>query len=72
MTARLCSRPLADIEHLKVSNKNPPSNSEDGLDFDRCSAFHNAIVKHRWQASGYYLATLPATTGGSQPNVQAN
>lgn len=52
------SSPLEDVKHLKVSDINLPTSSPDGLDFDRCSALHNAIVKHQWQASGRDPATL--------------
>jgi hypothetical protein len=59
---RLSSEPLEAIQHLKVSFDNPETSTDDGLDFERCSALHNAIVKHAWQAQGYDLADLPLTT----------
>jgi hypothetical protein len=65
---RLTSGPLEDVKHHRVSDSNPPTSNEDGLDFDRCSALHNAIVKHQWQASGKDLATLlPTMTWWESP-----
>lgn len=59
---RLNSEHIEAIRHLKVSFDNPETSTDDGLDFERCSALHNAIVKHAWQAQGYDLADLPSTT----------
>jgi hypothetical protein len=59
---KLSSEPFEDIQHLKVSFDNPETSTNDGLDFERCSALHNAIVRHAWQAQGYDLADLPSTT----------
>lgn len=59
---RLSSEPLEAIQHLKVSFDNPEITTDDSLDFERCSALHNAIVKHAWQAQGCDLADLPSTT----------
>lgn len=59
---RLISEPIEAIQHLKVSFDNPETSTNDGLDFERCSALHNAIVRHAWQAQGYDLADLPSTT----------
>jgi hypothetical protein len=68
LLSRLDSNPLKDVEHLKVSSSNPPTSNEDGLDFERCSILHNAIVKHRWQASGHDLESLlPTTTWWESP-----
>ena len=59
---RLSSEPLEAIQHLKVSFDNPETSTDEGLDYERCSALHNAIVKHAWQAQGYDLAHMPSTT----------
>jgi len=59
---RLTSEPLEAVRHLRVSDNNPETSTNDGLDYERCSALHNAIVKHAWQAEGYDLADLPTTT----------
>jgi hypothetical protein len=61
-SARLTSEPLEAIQHYNVSIDNPETSTNDGLDFERCSALHNAIVKHAWQAEGHDLADLPTTT----------
>lgn len=59
---RLVSEPIEAIQHLKVSFDNPETSTNDTLDFERCSALHNAIVRHAWQAQGNDLADLPSTT----------
>lgn len=58
----LSSGSLNDVKHLKVSLSNPPTSSVEGLDFERCSALHNAIIRHQWQARGYDLANMPTMT----------
>jgi hypothetical protein len=60
--ARLTSEPLEAVRHLRVSIDNPETSTNEGLDFERCSALHNAIVEHAWQAEGCDLADLPTTT----------
>ncbi|KAF2165826.1 hypothetical protein M409DRAFT_24113 [Zasmidium cellare ATCC 36951] len=35
---------------------------KDGLDFERSSALHNAIVRHGWVARGHHLSELPQRT----------
>lgn len=40
-----------DVRHLLVSDENP-AREEGDLDYKRCAALHNAIVKHGWTASG--------------------
>lgn len=50
---RVSSQALADVRHLLVTVGNPKSSTDSHLDFERCSALHNAIVKHRWVASGH-------------------
>jgi hypothetical protein len=59
---RLTSEPLEAVRHLRVNDNNPETSTDEGLDFERCSALHNAIIKHAWQAEGYDLADLPTTT----------
>jgi hypothetical protein len=46
----LSLEPIEAIEHLKVSFNNPETSTDDGLDFELCSALCNAIVRHAWQA----------------------
>lgn len=60
--SRPAAKSLEDIKHLKVGNSNPPTSTNEALDVDRCSALHNAIIKHQWQASGRDLAALPQKT----------
>jgi hypothetical protein len=60
--------PLNAVRHLKVSRQNPPTSSEErGLDYERCSELHNAIVRHAWLASGPDLVDLPTTTWWQHP-----
>jgi hypothetical protein len=66
--SRLTSEPLEALRHLKVSLDNPETSTNDGLDSERCSALHNVIVKHAWQAEGYDLAELPTTTWWHRPD----
>jgi hypothetical protein len=67
-SSRLTSEPLEALRHLKVSLDNPETSTNDGLDSERCSALHNGIVKHAWQAEGYDLAKLPTTTWWHRPD----
>ena len=55
---RVSSQALADVRHLLVTTENPESSTNSHLDFERCSALHNAIVKHGWVASGHDIADL--------------
>jgi GAF domain-containing protein len=50
------------VRHFRVNSNDPETSTNEGLDFERCSALHNAIVKHAWQAEGYDPADLPSTT----------
>ncbi|KAK5120307.1 hypothetical protein LTR85_006513 [Meristemomyces frigidus] len=52
---------LDDVAHLRVTESNPPSSDANGLDYERCSALHNAIIRHGWRASGHDMADLPLT-----------
>lgn len=54
----MSSQALADVRHLLVTVENPESSTDSHLDFERCSALHNAIVKHGWVASGHDIADL--------------
>jgi hypothetical protein len=65
---RLTSEPLEAVRHLRVNDNNPETSTDERLDFERCSALHNAIVKHAWQAEGYDLADLPTTTWWQRPD----
>jgi hypothetical protein len=59
---------IDQIRHLLVTASNPPSStSATGLGYERCTALHNAIVKHGWQASGRALADLPMTAWWDAP-----
>ncbi|KAI7487589.1 hypothetical protein KC351_g2552 [Hortaea werneckii] len=42
---------LDEVEHLLVTDENPPR-EVDGLDHERCAALQNAILKHAWVRSG--------------------
>ncbi|KEQ62034.1 uncharacterized protein M437DRAFT_50844 [Aureobasidium melanogenum CBS 110374] len=50
-----------DVRHLLVGDANP-AREEGGLDYERCAALHNAIVRHGWTACGRSLDTLPTVT----------
>lgn len=54
------SKALDEIRHLRVSADNPITSTDEHLDFERCAALHNAIVKHAWEAGGQDPATIPA------------
>lgn len=45
-----------------VDKSHPPTSNVDGIDFERCSALHNAIIKHTWSAAGHEISDLPQTT----------
>jgi len=53
---------LDEVDHHRVTESNRPSSDENGMDYERCSALHNAIIKHGWLAGGYDLTDLPQTT----------
>lgn len=46
------SSALDEVRHLRVTPDNPPTSDDDHLDYERCAALHNAIVKHAWIAIG--------------------
>ena len=50
-----------DIRDRLVSNDNP-ARDEGEMDYERCAALHNAIVKHGWTAIRRALEDSPATT----------
>lgn len=50
-----------DVRDQLVSDDNP-ARVEGDLDYERCAALHNAIVKHGWTASGHSIDELPLTT----------
>jgi hypothetical protein len=56
------SRDFLDIAHLRVSEEHPATSTPAGLDFERCSALHNAIVRYGWLTSGHDLSDLPEHT----------
>jgi len=45
------SEVLDAVAHLLVTPENPPQDV-DGMDYERCAALHNAILKHGWVRSG--------------------
>lgn len=58
------SQPLDEVCHLKVTPTNRESDSSDHLDFERCAALHNAIVKHTWVATGQTSTIYRSSTCG--------
>jgi hypothetical protein len=63
------SEVLAEVRHLLVTIGNPESSTNEHLDFERCSALHNAIVKHGWVASGRDLADYQEACERLHPDV---
>lgn len=59
-TPIVSSQALDEVRHLRVSAENPATSTDEHLDFERCAALHNAIVKHAWEAGGQGPATIPA------------
>lgn len=54
---------LEKVRDWRVNSQHPPTSSkENGMDSERCSRLHNAIVEHSWTASGYNLDDLPRKT----------
>lgn len=58
LAAPPCRSPLNGSKS-EYSDATPP---KVGMDFERCSALHNAIVRHGWTARGHDLAGLPNRT----------
>jgi hypothetical protein len=56
------SQHFLDIAHLRVNEEQPATSTSTGLDFERCSALHNAIVRYGWLTSGHDLSDLPEHT----------
>jgi hypothetical protein len=54
--------PVFDSVRDQLVSDDNPAREEGDLDFERCAALHNAIVKHGWTASGHSLDDLPLTT----------
>lgn len=51
------------VDHYRVTREIPCTSSETiGLDFERCSALHNAIVQYGWIASGQRANDYTATS----------
>lgn len=67
----ITSEPLEQVRALRT-NDNPCTSTNEGLDFERCSALHNAIVKHAWISYGYDLTEMPEVTIWSLPSTQEN
>ena len=53
---------LEEVRNLRVDEAHPPTSNANGMDFERCSALHNAIIKHTWSATGHELSDLPQIT----------
>jgi hypothetical protein len=53
---------LEEVRNIRVDEAHPPTSNADGMDFKRCSALHNAIIKHTWSATGHELSDLPQIT----------
>jgi hypothetical protein len=49
---------LDETCHLRVTAEDPTSSTNENLDYERCAALHNAIVKHAWVATGRDLGDL--------------
>lgn len=56
----IVSEALEEVRRLRVNEACPVTSIDEHLDFERCAALHNAIVKHGWAASGQDIATIPA------------
>lgn len=67
----ITSEPLEQVRALRTPD-NPETSTSEGLDFERCSALHNAIVKHAWISYGYDLADMPEGTIWSLSSTQEN
>ncbi|THX78588.1 hypothetical protein D6D04_05691 [Aureobasidium pullulans] len=50
-----------EIRDQLISDHNPARDGRE-MDYERCAALHNAIVKYGWTASGRLLEDLPTTT----------
>lgn len=56
------SNAFSDIAQYRVTEAQPATSSSSGLDFERCSALHNAIVRYGWTVGGYELTDLSDRT----------
>ena len=54
--------PVFDEVRDQLVSHDKPARDAGDLDYERCAALHNAIVKHGWTASGRSLDNLPLTT----------
>lgn len=66
------SPPLEAVRDLRETADNPPTSTDENMDFKRCSALHNAIVKHAWPAAGNDLAAMPNDTVWASDSSQQN
>lgn len=53
---------LEEVRNIRVDESHPPTSNADDMDFERCSALHNAIIKHTSSATGHDPSELPQTT----------
>ena len=58
----ISSAPIGAVSHLRVHEAQPPTSTNQGLDFERCAALHNAILQHGWASTGRKLDEMPRTT----------
>jgi hypothetical protein len=54
--------PVFDEVRDHLVSPDHPARDEGDLDYERCAALHNAIVKYAWTASGRSLEDLPLIT----------
>ena len=60
------------VNHYRVTKNNPSTSSETvGLDYERCSALHNAIAKYGWVASGHSADDFPVTSSWDHCSTEA-
>ncbi|KAK4574472.1 hypothetical protein LTR86_001313 [Recurvomyces mirabilis] len=62
MDVRTACQAFEDVRHLRVNAAHLATSNAGGLDFERCSALHNAVYAHAWVASGHAPSDLPRTT----------
>lgn len=66
--------PLAifdDVRHLLVNDDNP-AREEGDLDYERCAALHNAIVKYSGLPTVALLMNCPRSLPGKQNQTSGN
>lgn len=56
----IVSGTLEEVRHLRVSEACPVTSTDEHLNFERCAALHNAVVKRGWVAGQQERAAMPA------------